>query len=107
MEGKERQPRRDDLVTDVERQLEHHGSDLENLVAALQRIPVREITGPTGYNSRTARRLKRGAFRPIAGCFRRLSAFVSSVYLRVAKRSTSRCACQSLISHRSTTGCRV
>jgi hypothetical protein len=52
------------IITERERQLEYHDSTFEDLIATLQQIPTKVIADATGYNPRTVRRLKRGAFRP-------------------------------------------
>ncbi|HEV2125517.1 MAG TPA: hypothetical protein VGW38_22425 [Chloroflexota bacterium] len=48
----------------AERQLEYPVSALEDLIAALRKIPTKVIAEVPGYNPRTVRRLKRGQFRP-------------------------------------------
>ncbi len=64
------------LVTEAERQLEYHDSSFADLVSALQRIPTKVIAAATGYNPRTVRRLKRGAFRPSERYSKKIGALI-------------------------------
>lgn len=59
-ERKELEAHQAELVTEAERQLKHHDSAFEDLVAALQRISTKVIAEATGHNPRTVRRRGRG-----------------------------------------------
>ena len=52
------------VIDEMERQLEYHDSEFDDLVRMLREIPTKVIVEATGYNERTVRRLKRGEFRP-------------------------------------------
>lgn len=49
------------LIEEWERNVEYHGSELDDLVRLLRDIPTKLSAETTGYNARTVRRLKRGS----------------------------------------------